>query len=81
MQWTYLIYADVNFAWVADAVCPCCGYTIKNVWRAFFPDAPATIARDITRRNAETVKLPNFCQNCGEKFGGEVNAKKTHRVH
>ena len=78
MKWDILIYADKNYAWVADAQCPCCGHMINNIYRGFFPDIPPAMARDTVRRCVETVKLPNFCQNCGEKLGGEVNAKKTY---
>ena len=54
-----------NYGWNVTAECSeCCGEK-KVVWRGLFPGVPDWHARSVALQSAESVKLSNFCPNCG----------------
>ena len=65
----------VNYRWNVTAECSECCDEQKEIWAGFFPNVPPTIARDVALVSAESVKLSNYCPNCGAKMdGGDGNS-------
>ena len=65
----------VNYRWNVTAECSECCDEQKEIWAGFFPNVPPSIARDVALISAESVKLSNYCPNCGAKMdGGADNA-------
>ena len=58
----------VNYRWNVTAECSECCDEQKEIWAGFFPNVPPPIARDIALVSAESVKLSNYCPNCGAKM-------------
>ena len=64
-----------NYRWNVTAECSECCDEQKEIWAGFFPNVPSPIARDAALVSAESVKLSNYCPNCGAKMdGGADNA-------
>ena len=63
----------VNYRWNVTAECSECCDELKEIWAGFFPDVPSCIARDAALVSAESVKLSNYCPNCGAKMDGGVD--------
>ena len=61
-----------NCRWNVTAECSECCDEKKEIWGGFFPNVPDCIARDVALVSAESVKLSNFCPNCGAKMDLEV---------
>ena len=55
----------VNYRWNVTAECSECGDEQKEIWAGFFRDVPSPIARSAALVSAESVKLSNYCPNCG----------------
>ena len=55
----------VNYRWNVTAECSECCDEQKEIWAGFFPGVPPYIARDAALVSAESVKLSNYCPNCG----------------
>ena len=65
----------VNYRWNVTAECSECCDEQKEIWAGFFPDVPSPIARGAALVSAESVKLSNYCPNCGAKMdGGDGNS-------
>lgn len=65
----------VNYRWNVTAECSECCDEKKEIWAGFFPNVPPPIARDVALISAESVKLSNYCPNCGAKMdGGDSDA-------
>ena len=62
----------VNYRWNVTAECSECCDEQKEIWAGFFPNVPTPIARDVALISAESVKLSNYCQNCGAKMDLEA---------
>ena len=60
----------VNHRWNVTAECSECCDEMKEIWAGFFPGVPPCIARDAALVSAESVKLSNYCPNCGAKMDG-----------
>ena len=60
----------VNYRWNVTAECSECCDEQKEIWAGFFPGVPPCIARDAALVSAESVKLSNYCPNCGAKMDG-----------
>ena len=60
----------VNYRWNVTAECSECCDEQKEIWAGFFPDVPPSIARDVALVSAESVKLSNYCPNCGADMRG-----------
>ena len=58
----------VNYRWNVTAECSECCDERKEIWGGFFPGVPSTIAKDVALASAESVKLSNYCPNCGAKM-------------
>ena len=62
----------VNYRWNVTAECSECCDEQKEIWAGFFPNVPPCIARDVALISAESVKLSNYCPNCGAKMDDGV---------
>ena len=60
----------VNYRWNVTAECSECCDEQKEIWAGFFPSVPPCIARGAALVSAESVKLSNYCPNCGAKMDG-----------
>ena len=58
----------VNYRWNVTAECSECCDEQKEIWAGFFPGVPPYIARGAALESAESVKLSNYCPNCGAKM-------------
>ena len=54
-----------NYRWNVTAECSECCDEKKEIWAGFFPNAPDWLARDVALESAKSVKLSNYCPNCG----------------
>ena len=65
----------VNYRWNVTAECSECCDEQKEIWAGFFPNVPDWLARDTALIDAKSVKLSNYCPNCGAKMdGGDGNS-------
>ena len=62
----------VNYRWNVTAECSECCDERKEIWAGFFPGVPSPIAKDAALASVESVKLSNYCPNCGAKMDLEV---------
>lgn len=62
----------VNYRWNVTAECSECCDEQKEIWAGFFPNVPPPIARDAALVSAESVKLSNYCPNCGAKMDEDI---------
>ena len=62
----------VNYRWNVTAECSECCDEQKEIWAGFFPNVPPCIARDVALISAESVKLSNYCPNCGAMMDAGV---------
>ena len=62
----------VNYRWNVTAECSECCDEQKEIWAGFFPNVPPCIARDVALISAESVKLSNYCPNCGARMDLEA---------
>ena len=60
----------VNYRWNVTAECSECCDERKEIWAGFFPNVPPSIARGAALVSAESVKLSNYCPNCGAVMDG-----------
>ena len=68
----------VNYRWNVTAECSECCDEQKEIWAGFFPNVPDWLARDAALIDAKSVKLSNYCPNCGAKMdGGDGNSDMT----
>ena len=66
----------VNYRWTVTAECSECCDEQKEIWAGFFPNVPPPIARYAALVSAESVKLSNYCPNCGCRMdGGDDDVK------
>lgn len=59
-----------NYRWNVAAECSECCDEKKEIWAGFFPNVPDWLARDVALECAKSVKLSNYCPNCGAKMDG-----------
>jgi hypothetical protein len=60
----------VNYRWNVTAECSECHHDKGEVYAGFFTGFKTDVARDIVLEHAESVKLDNYCPNCGAKMDG-----------
>lgn len=61
------------YRWNVTAECSECCAGRKEIWAGFFPGVPPYIARDVALANAKSVKLSNYCPECGARMDGGVD--------
>lgn len=61
-----------NYRWNVNAECSECCDEKKEIWAGFFPNVPDWLARDVALEGAKSVKLSNYCPNCGARMDMEV---------
>ena len=61
----------VNYRWNVTAECSECCDEKKEIYAGFFPGIPDYLAKDIILDSAKSVKLSNYCPNCGAKMDGD----------
>ena len=67
-RWILKVHDErVNCRWNVTAYCSECCDEEKEIWAGFFPGVPDFMAHDISLDSAKTVKLSNYCPNCGAK--------------
>ena len=54
-----------NYRWNVTAECSECHLSKGEVWAGFFPGFPKELAEDIALESAKSVKMDNYCPNCG----------------
>lgn len=59
---------STNYRWNVTVECSNCCDEQKEIWAGFFPNVPDWLARDIALDSAASVKLSNYCPNCGAKM-------------
>ena len=65
----------VNYRWNVTAECSECCDEKKEIYADFFPGVPDYLAKDVILDSAKSVKLSNFCPNCGAIMdGGDGNS-------
>jgi endogenous inhibitor of DNA gyrase (YacG/DUF329 family) len=64
-----------NYGWNVTAECPECHDEKKVVWRGLFPNFCDALAKETALDNAKSVKLSNFCPNCGADMRGAEDGK------
>ena len=57
-----------NYRCNVTAECSECCDERKEIWAEFFPNVPDFLARDVAIESAKSVKLSNYCPNCGAKM-------------
>ena len=60
----------VNYRWNVTAECSECCDDRKEIWAGFFPNIDPSIARSVALASAKSVKLSNYCPNCGADMRG-----------
>ena len=66
----------VNYRWNVTAECSECCDEQKEIWAGFFPCVPSPIARDVALVSAKSVKLSNYCPNCGARMTEDIDEQK-----
>ena len=62
-----------NYRWNVIAECSECCDERKEIWAGFFPNVPDWLVRDVAIESAKSVKLSNYCPNCGAKMDLRTN--------
>ena len=60
-----------NCRWNVTAECSECHHEKGEIYAGFFTGFPKDLARDVVLDSARSVKLDNYCPNCGAKMDGE----------
>ena len=63
---------STNYRWNVTVECSNCCDEQKEIWAGFFPNVPDWLARDVALDSAASVKLSNYCPNCGAKMDKEA---------
>ncbi len=75
-HWIYEAHKEyANYRWNVTAQCSECGEDKGEIWAGFFPGIPDDIAESVALQSAESVKISNYCPNCGSKMDGERKEK------
>ena len=63
-----------NYRWNVTAECSECHHCKGEIYAGFFSGFPRELVRGIVLDYAKSVKLDNYCPNCGAKMDGDENA-------
>lgn len=68
-RWVLTAHEEyANYRWKVTAECSECHHDKGEVYADFISGFPTDIARDIVLEHAESVKLDNYCPNCGARM-------------
>lgn len=68
-QWILEVHNEkINYRWSVTAKCSACYDEQKEIWSGFFPGVSSSVAKYVALKSAESVKLSNYCPNCGAKM-------------
>ena len=67
-RWVLTANEQSNYRWNVTAECSKCHLEKGEIWAGFFPGFPKALAEDIALDNAESVKMDNYCPNCGARM-------------
>lgn len=62
-----------DYRWNVTAKCSECHHSKGEIYAGFFPGVPKSTVISVILDCAESVKLDNYCPNCGAKMDGEEN--------
>ena len=62
-----------NYRWNVTAECSECHHNKGEIYAGFFTGFPKELARSLVLDCAKSVKLDNYCPNCGAKMDGDGN--------
>ena len=79
-EWVLTVHNQiVNGRRSVTAQCSECCEDKGEIWAGFFPGIPDDIADSVALQSAESVKISNYCPNCGAKMDGwkrgDINGK------
>ena len=60
----------VNYRWNVTAECSECCDEKKEIYAGFLPGVPDYLAKEVILADAKSVKLSNYCPNCGARMDG-----------
>lgn len=71
-EWMLEAHKEPNYHWSVKAECSNCCHENGEVWGAYFPNVPDSLAKDTALLYASEVKISNFCPNCGADMRKKV---------
>jgi hypothetical protein len=71
-EWMLEAHKEPNYHWSVKAECSNCCHENGEVWGAYFPNVPDSLAKDTALLYANEVKISNFCPECGADMRKKV---------
>ena len=71
-RWILTVHKEnANYRWHVTAECSECCNKKKKIWAGFFPNVPDDVVREVAMESAISLKLSNYCPDCGAKMEKE----------